>query len=222
MLAKICLFLICLQPGIAMTKIECYRNEAVKEIRPILDEWAISDYREYPYLYVYQGESDYNTIFEVDPTAFVLFAVQDGQKIGHISANALDSPYFGTSLYTPATVLEEIRGKGIDPAKVLYISCFLMKDRLNRDAACELFHRAVEIGREMGKTDICYMGIREDLRHPLRPNPYIPIEPWSLLDAAFQKIGVEIVISWPTLQQNGDVEEEAHTLEFFMTKIATH
>jgi hypothetical protein len=204
-----------------MTKIECYRNEAVKEVRPILDDWAIRYYREYPYLYVYQEETDYNSIFEVDPTAFVLFAESKGQKIGHLSANALNSPFLENDLYTPVTVLDQIQKKGFDLEKVLYISCFLtiQDERLNQEMASQLFNRAVEMAKELGKTQICYMGIVEDAEHPLKPVPYVPIEPWGLLETDFRSLDVKIELSWPTLQPDGQVKEEAHTLELFIKDI---
>lgn len=202
-----------------MTTIECYKGEEVKELRSLLDDWAIRAYREYPYFYVFDDETDYNTMFEVDPTAFVLFAEQDGQKIAHLSANALDSPFLESTNYTPIDALEAIQEQGFDLSQVLYISCFLMDDPQNKQVANQLFQKAVEMAHQMGKTDICYMAMVEQNDHPLKPAPYYPVEPWGLLDVTFEKMGIEVNISWPTLLPSGEVEETSHRLELFMLKI---
>jgi hypothetical protein len=206
----------------AMTTVESYRADDVKTIRPLLDDWNIQLFREYPYLYVYQEESDYNTIFEVDPEAFVLFAERDGEKIGLLEANSLDSPFFANARYTPsAEILEEFKKNGFDPSKILYISCFLMAkpERGNLEAINLLFDRAIEQAECMGKTQICYMGMIEDEKHPLRPNPYIPLEPWNDLGRDFRSMGVVAEMSWPTLQANGKVLEEMHKMKFYVTDI---
>src|SRR5690349_7901523 len=98
-----------------MITITSYRNEAVKALRLILDEWAINAYREYPYLYVYQEETDYNTMFEVDPQALVLFGEKEGKKVALLQANPLDSPFLADQAYTPSAYLDEIRQKGYKP-----------------------------------------------------------------------------------------------------------
>ncbi|MBS0629258.1 MAG: hypothetical protein JSS30_03430 [Verrucomicrobia bacterium] len=200
-----------------MTTIECYKNEDVTKVRQILDDWAIRAYREYPYFYVYDEETDYNTMFEVDPTAFVLFADQGGKEIAHLSANALDSPLLATNTYAPIDALDEIETKGYDLKKILYISCFLMEDRQNKDVANLLFYQAVEIAKEMGKTHLCYMAHRQE--PTLKPEPHVPVEPWHLLESEFENLGVEVQISWPTLLPNGGTEEKSHTLELFILRI---
>lgn len=202
-----------------MTIIKCYQNEEVKEVRALLDDWAIRAYKGYPYFYMYDDETDYNTMFEVDPTAFVLIAEQDGKKIAHLSANAMDSPLLASTNYTPIDALEEIEEKGFDLSQILYISCFLMDDRQNKELANQLFQAAVKKAKAAGKTYICYMAMVEMKNHPLQPEPYYPIEPWNLLDVSFERMGIEVTISWPTLMHSGDIEEMNHRLELFILKI---
>lgn len=206
----------------AMTTVESYRTDDVKAIRPLLDDWNIQLFREYPYLYVYQQENDYNTIFEVDPDSFVLFAERDGEKIGLLEANPLDSLFFGQARYAPsAEMLEEFKKNGFDPSKILYITCFLMAkpERGNLEAINLLFDRAIEQAECMGRTQICYMGIIEDEKHPLRPSPYVPLEPWNDLNRQFRSMGVVTEMSWPTLQSNGEVLEKTHKMKFYVTDL---
>jgi hypothetical protein len=200
-----------------LIQITCYQGQKVREVRPILDEWCIQLFREFPYLYVYQEETDYNTIFETDPEAFVLFAEKNGKKIGVIQANPLNSSFLEQELYTPFARLEEIRQKGFDPDRILYISCFLMlqEDRMNHKAMTLLFDSAIELAKKMGKTQICYMEITHNPDHPLKPYPYIPLEPWRDLGVNFQSMDVQMQISWPTLQSDKTVRQEDHIMALY-------
>lgn len=202
----------------ANTNVDCYQNEAVKSIRADLDEWNIKLWREYPYLYVFQDETNYNSIFEDDPEAFVLFAKRDGKMLGFLQANPLDSSFLEQDHYTPHSQLEQIRKKGFDPSKILYISCFLMmgEERSNLEAINQLFDQAIEQAKKLGKIQICYMEIVEDEKHPLRPSPFVPLEPWNDLGKEFRSMDVTLEMNWPTLQPDGNVKEEAHQMAFYV------
>ncbi len=202
-----------------MITITPYQNDAVKELRPVLDQWAIDAYREYPYHYVYQEETDYNTIFEVDPDAIVLFAERDGQKIGMISASPLDSPYLAEQAYTPSAYLDQIKSKGFDPDTIYYISCFLLQkeERQNSEAATLLFDKVVTFAKSLGKTKIAYMEITADPKR--KPENYLPCEPWALLDKPFTSMDVSIETSWPTLQVDKTVKDQTHTLPLYILDI---
>lgn len=205
----------------AETKVEVYQNGAVKKIRSIIDEWTVNLLREYPYLYVFQGETDYNTLFEKDPDSFVLFAEKDGHKIGILEANPLDSKFLQNSDYTPYHHVDQIRKKGFDPSKILYVTCFMMAkgERKNKEAINLLFNKAVELAKKMGKTQICYMEVVEDAKHPLKPSPYVPLEPWGELEKRSKSMNVEMEMSWPTLQPNGEVKEQSHKMAFYVIDI---
>lgn len=204
-----------------MTSVTAFRHEEVKALRHILDQWAIDAYREYPYLYVYQEETDYNTLFEVDPDAIVLFAERDGQKLGMISASPLHSPYLQEQAYTPSAYLDEIKAQGFNPETIYYISCFLMQkeERQNREAALLLFDKAVAFAKSLGKTQIAYMEISQTPNHPLKPDSYLPCEPWALLNRPFRPMGVAVCTSWPTLQADGSVCDQTHTLPLYVMDI---
>lgn len=204
-----------------MTTITQYRHDEVKALRPILDQWAIDAYREYPYLYVYQEETDYNTLFEVDPDAIVLFAERDGQKLGMISASPLNSPYLKEQAYTPSAYLDQIKAQGFNPDTLYYISCFLMQqdERQNREVAILLFDKAVEFAKSLGKTQIAYMEIAADSNHPLKPKNFLPCEPWALLNKPFRSMNISVVTAWPTLQTDGSILEQSHSLPLYVMDI---
>ena len=149
---------------------------------------------------------------------FILFSERNGKKTGLLQANPLNSSFLENSLYTPSSELEQFRDKGYDPAKILYISCFLMakEEHSNLEAINLLFERAVEEAQRMGKSQICYMEVVEDKNHSLRPVPFMPLEPWEKVQKKFRKTNIFMEMSWPTLQADGKVNEENHQMEFFI------
>lgn len=162
-----------------------------------------------------------NSIFEDDPDAFVLFAEREGVKLGLIQANPLDSSFLEQDLYTPHQQIDKFRINGFDPNKILYVSCFLMarQERSNLEAINLLFNKTIEQAKKMGKTQICYMEIVENENHPLRPAPYIPLEPWGDLQREFRSMNVTIDMSWPTLKAGGEVLDEVHQMAFYVMDI---
>ncbi len=201
-----------------MTQITSYQSESVKHIRPLLDEWAIDAYREYPYFYVYQEETAYNAMFEEDPQAMVLIAEQDGKKVAAVYANPLNSPYLKNHCYTPAEYLDEIEANGFDPKNIYYISCFLFQKEARQDKALAnlLFSKISEAAKALGKTQICYMELQVDPNHPLRPTPFYPCEPWALVDTPSRPMNVTVEMTWPTLQPDSSIREEKHGLPLYI------
>lgn len=204
--------------SMASTTVESYSNTQVKNIRPVLDEFLYKVLKEYPYLYVYQKESDYNSIFEKDPKAFILLAQKDGKLIGALQANPLDSSYFNGEDYTPEKFITKIKKNGFDPKKILYVSTFMLSkdERTNSTVINQMFDRTAEIAKKMGDTQICYMEIVETKNHPLRPNPYVSIEPWKELGRKIKNMNVDSTMSWPTLQSDGKVKNEEHKMALYV------
>ncbi|MBX9586014.1 MAG: hypothetical protein K2X50_02040 [Gammaproteobacteria bacterium] len=211
-------FLIMPANCLASPTIEIYRNNQVKAIRPILDSFIYKNIQEYPYLYINHKETDYNIIFEKDPKAFVLLAKKDGKLIGSLQANPLDSVYFKDHKYSPDEALAKIKKNGFNTEKILYVTTFMMSkdERKNSSVAKKMFDKTLELAKSMGYSQICYDEIVETKNHPLKPNPYIPLEPWKELGRKIKNMNVEITMSWPTLQDDGKVKNEEHKLAFYI------
>jgi hypothetical protein len=217
-LAVITVFLIIPTIAMAETKIDTYRNAQVEKIRPILDDFIYTVIKEYPYLYVHQRETNYNTIFEKDPKAFVILATKNGKVIGELQANPLNSPYFKGQDYSPEKSLTQIKKRGFNLDKMLYISTFMLAkdERTNVSLSKQMFDKTVDLAKNLGYSQICYDEILETNNHPLKPNPYVPVEPWKELGRNIQSMNVEINMSWPTLQADGKVKNEDHKLAFYV------
>jgi len=133
----------------------------------------------------------------------------------------IHSPYLKDQHYTPAAYLDQIKKQGYNPDNIYYISCFLLQkeERQNLATALLLFKKAVEFAKKLGKTQICYMEITADPAHPLKPQNFIPCEPWALLNKPFNSMNVTVESSWPTLQADGSVKEQQHKLPLYVMDI---
>lgn len=196
-------------------EINTYRGEAIREFSPILNEWAIKQYRKFPYLYISQGEMLPYDVLCGDPNAFVLFAEKNGEKVGTLSAHPLDSSSLNLK-YSPISKLGELEEKGYDPGKILYVASFLVADeeRENRTLIEEIYLKSVALAKQMGMTKICYFTTLREENHPLKPVPYIPVEPWEGFHFYFS--GITFDLSWPTLQEDGSVKECVSTQAIYM------
>ncbi len=212
------IFLIMPAFSLASTTIEVYKNTEVKKISPQVDGFLYQVLKEYPYLYVNQKETNYNSIFEKDPKAFVILAKKHGKVVGALQANPLDSRYFKNQAYSPEKFLEHIKKNGYSLNKILYISTFMLSkdERSNSDLINQMFDKTTDMAKKLGDSQICYMEILEAKNHPLRPNSYVPPEPWGKLGKNIKNMNVESTMSWPTLQADGKVKNESHKMAFYV------
>ncbi len=183
-------------------------GEKEKDLLPIVNQWVISHYIQFPFLYAYQGEALPNHVFFEDQNAFVLFAEKEGKRVGLMMALPLDS-YFLDVKYSPYPTLAEMEQKGFDPHKTLYVACFLVakEERSDREIAIRLYQRTVDLAKKMGKTHICYFTTVREEDHLLKPSPYISVEPWDEVTNPFRYTGIMFDLIWPTLQSDGSVKD---------------
>lgn len=216
--AFISILLIMPTMALASTTVEFYKNTQVKKISPAVDEFLYAVLKEYPYLYVNQKETNYNAIFENDPKAFVVVAKKDGEVIGVMQANPLASPYFKDQDYSPEKSIDQIKKKGFNPDKILYVSTFMLSkdERANSKLSKQMFDKAIAFAKKMGDSQICYMEILEEKNHPLRPSTYVSPEPWKELGRNIKNMDVAFNMSWPTLQADGKVKNEDHKMAFYV------
>lgn len=194
----------------------------IDKLVPLIDAWAITNFKKYPYLYVPRPEDVGNhAIFNIDPQSLIISAAKDGNIVGLLAALPLNSPFLQQAPYNPSLILDHIRTKGFNPDTILYICFFLVapQERLNKPLIQSMYDAASHHARLMGKTQICYIDIEEDTNHPLRPSPYIPLEPWNEVNASFKHMDITMTLSWPTAQTDGSVQESEHTVGLFVGNI---
>ncbi len=204
----------------AHTTIHTYRGEVVGDLLSTIRSWAVSNYISFPFLYVDQGEELPHHIFRDDPHAFVLFAERNGHKVGMFTALPLTSPLLDVN-YSPLPYMDQIREQGFNPDQILYVASFLIskEERQDKGLILRIYQQAVDLAKEMGKTQICYFTALYDDHHPLKPDPFVQPEPWDDLPSPFRSMGVAMDFTWPTLQADGSVKECVHPQALYIQDI---
>ncbi len=198
-----------------------YQGEKTKPLFPILNEWIVSRYIEFPFLYVAQEETPPTHLLAENPDAFVLFAEEKDKKVGMLIASPLDASFLLDVKYSPLSKLEEIEEKGFDPKKILYVHGFLVAHEKRGDFELinRIYQTAVHLAKEMGKTHICYFTTLREENHPLKPSPYIPLEPFEDLPTPFESMDITFKLTWPTLQADGSVISCENLQALFIQKL---
>jgi hypothetical protein len=201
-------------------EIKIYRSHSVRDVLPIINYWLVY-YREFPFLYIPEGEVPPNHILAEDPEAFVVLAKKRDKFIGLLTGIPLNSPLLDVK-YTPFPVLNKVRANGFDLNEMLYIPAFLVskEERGNQHLILQIYQTALSLAKERGKNQVCYFTtIRED-NHPLKPDPYVCPEPWDDLPNPFQKMGITFNLTWPTLQSDGSVKKCENKQELYFQRIS--
>lgn len=193
---------------------QVFRGEEIKERGAILNEWAVRSYRGFPYLYVSDGEELQHQLLGQDPQSFVLLGMKNDQMAALFVAYPLDSAVLNFK-YSLKGSFKEMEEKGFEPAHYLYAASFLVaeEERDNQALVQQIYRQASQLAQELGKKGICYFTTIREENHPLKPNPYVPVEPWEFLSP--KSMGITFELEWPTLQADGSVETNLNSQEIY-------
>ncbi len=204
----------------APIEIKIYQSDSGRDLLPTVHEWAILHYRDFPFLYAYQGEKIPHNIFLDDPNGFILSAERTEEKLGLLLALPLNSSFLDIQ-YSPFEKIHEIEEKGFDPDNILYIASFLIDklERHNKVLIADMYNQAVTLAKKMGKNQICYFTPIYTDDHPLKPTPFVPPEPWDDLPFQFKPMDITLNFTWPTLQPDGTVRDSVNPQALFYQNI---
>ena len=201
-----------------------YERKEVLPLMPLMCQWVAHFYGAYPYLYAPSSELIVNssdTMFINEKESLVLSAAKDGELVGLAFGISLDSPYLYES-YFPESLKDRFLEKGYNPHHIFYVNVFIISpEHLDDEALVSSMYNALaEFAKGVGKKEISYMEIIQNGNHPLKPESYLPPEPWGrghLPD--FESTGITIDIAWPTFQEDSSVKKETHSLVFYHADI---
>ncbi len=201
-------------------KVEMYSAGSIVPLLPMLNEWSVREFVHSPYRYSpskNQIVSPTDIILVNSRDSLIALAKRDGRVVGIISLIPFDAPELQRMQFGQLSVLEKIQASGFDPSKMIYAGYFLTAPDVHNDRQIvdALYQAMTNFALEKGKTQVCYM---EDIGRLDPPNAenQSSIEPWGEVIKGFDSTGVQIGISWPTLEKDGSVKEMEHTLEFFV------
>lgn len=202
------------------SKIEIYTGENVAAFEPIMCQWCGVHFASYPYLFAApenQMECPPPGIYALENEAFLMLAKEDEKPVGMLSAIALDSPFLN-GLYFPEDTAARIKETGHDPKEILYIGMFLIDPEYRQDEGLilSMYDQLAQEAKNLGKSKICYIDMVLPDDHPLRPAVVTSPEPWGTTITGFTSIDCTVNLSWPTFQADGSVENQTHTLLFYI------
>lgn len=196
-----------------------YCGEQITDLIPLLEEWCNREFANYPYLWVpAQGEiCDAQAKLPSEKNSLVTIVRKEGAVVGVAAAIPFDSMYSKEG----QAVMDKAIAQGFDLSKMLYMCYFLTAPECRNDAKLVemIYNNYLDFAAKLGRTQICYFedAGRED--HPLRPETPTAIEPWGVVIDGFTRMDLQIEHSWPTLQPDGTVRDEAHKADYFYKDI---
>jgi hypothetical protein len=199
-----------------MFEIETCTKEKIADHAVLLENWMRRDYIHYPYLWVpAPGETSLD-LFIHEESALLTLLKQENRIIGVAAGLAFEAKNLANLFSAPLAQLAE--EQGIRPETLYYMSFFLTDpDYRNEQAIIEAIYDAqVKHAKFLNKTHICFWTALDIPNHPLKPNVFIPVEPWGYAIESYQPMHIELNLSWSTLQVDGSVQEEVHPVQFFM------
>ena len=207
-----------------MFRVDCYFGKEIENFLPLMQEWGEREYIHYPYLWVPpKGEifPAYALLAKEKETMIVV--VTQKEKVVAIAAGisfdskALQSMFDHLQPFLEQSLIERTKLAGIDPSKLFYMSCFLTAPEYRNEEklVALVYKHCAEFAHKLGKNQLCYFeGLgKED--HPLKPENPIAIEPWGTVIQGIQSMNIRFDLTWETLQKDGSVKDEIHTIEFF-------
>jgi hypothetical protein len=211
----------------SMFELNTYATEQIEPLLPLLQEWGEREFIQYPYLWV----PEKGKIF----ASYALLARENNARMiivknrDQIIAVAAGVPFdaaelqsiFDDDAQSDTCLLAKVKEQGFDPSRMFYMSTFCTAPEFHNDSRLVdlIYQSYVDFIRSIGRDQICYFEDKGRPDHPLKPEVPIPIEPWGCVIQGFQNMQVKKTFSWPTLQADGSVQEEAHQLEFFVKNI---
>jgi hypothetical protein len=206
--------------------IETYQKEHIIPLLPLLNTWADREFAHYPYLLSAPKDQivcPSDIIFINAPDAMIALAKIQGEVVGMVAMISFDSPVVHALYFNRFHLLQKIQALGFDPSQMLYAAYFLTAPEHHNDEAIvhALYNTLARFAHELGKTQVCFMEDVGEFPHPLKPTKKMYIEPWADVIQGSESMGLQIPITWPTLDAEGVVKDKEHTLEFFVKNVSS-
>ncbi len=202
----------------ASLELSTYLPDQIEPLLPELQEWVERAFIQYPYLWVAPADEYYvpNVAMILEKDAMVALVRKNGRIVGVAAGVSLDSLSFQEQL--GRAVMRQFKERGFDPSVMVYMCYFLTApEYLNEQHLVDLiYNQFVDFAHSIGKTQLCYLEDSGNFDHPLKPQMPMAIEPWGHVIHGFKNMNVEVEYTWPTMQSDGSVRDQAHAIEFFV------
>ncbi|WP_151192779.1 hypothetical protein [Cysteiniphilum sp. JM-1] len=187
---------------------------------PTMNSWCKEHLRHYPYYYFPESSqqvSPADTMY-INERRAKLVVVQNNEQVISISPGIpLDSFYLARDYFAFETI-QQFQSKGYVINSIWYIGYFLVDYASQEDMdLLECVYQAHLLMAKQNKCEyIAYVEPENTVKHN---DDKTLAEPWSVLSGEIIDSGVTCDASWSTIQKNGDVLEEKHSIRFYLRKV---
>lgn len=189
-------------------RIEVFKEKETQPYLRLLAQMRLSEYKEFPYLYVGNMEEDF--------AITNYFTFKDGLLVIAFQGETVAGMYSGVPMCTPSNFLQDcsvqLAGEGVDINKCFYASDLIVNPRFKRQGiGVQLLKRLFQEVKAMGYDTIMGVTSFRPLDHPLRPKDYFDTDSiWE--KHGYKKSPLVFSLTYPTRQADGTVKMEANDL----------
>jgi len=193
-----------------------YHGDEIKEHIGTIARFRLEQFKEYPYLYIGDYEQEQKHLgFYANYKESLLILASDNDKIVAVSTS-LPLKYEEEIISCCA---DELAHRGMDASKGYYFGeTIILPEYRGQGIGTILVNMQEEHARTLGCTFVCFIAVKREADHPLRPKNYTEAA------VVFERLGFEktksvVSFSWPTLQADGTVREEVNLLDFWIKRL---
>ena len=207
-------------------ELSAYSHHVIASILPLIQEWTETEFIQYPYFRsLAQGEIfPLFALLADEPLSLVTLVKAQDKVIGIAGGVVLDcvslQSFFEQSLMpTSLSFAQRLQMQGFDPSRIFYMAFFLTAPEYRNDTnlIALMYNQFNAFAYQLDRDQICFF---ESVGDPMRkPENFTPIQPWNGVIKQCRSMGVEWDMYWPTLQLDGSIKQQAHTLEFFVKEL---
>ncbi len=188
--------------------IEVFKQQETQPYLRLLSQMRLSEYKEFPYLYVGNMEEDFaNTNY---------FTFKDGLLVIAFEGKTVVGMYSGMPMSTPSSFLQDrsaqLAGEGVDINRCFYASDLIVHPHFKRQGiGGQLLKRLFQEVKVMGYDTMMGVISLRPLNHILRPKDYFDTDSiWEKY--GYKKSPLVFSLTYPTRQADDTVKLETNEL----------
>ena len=193
-----------------MFKLRIFQGIQIKPHIETIAQMRIKYFREFPYMY--EGSMDYERTyldgFSKEKDSLLVMAYDGDNLCGFVT---------GMPLETEASILESL-DTATDLETNYYLSEFIVEELYRGKGLSRLLDEAIENkALSLGYSGFSILTVKRADIDPRRPEMY------RGTDAVWEKLGfikteTSILFSWPTILENGSVEDIENLMDFWLKR----
>lgn len=190
------------------------------DVLPLVREFTafrLEEFRKFPYLYegMASSEQSYLEAYAAHPNSILVMVRDNGLAVGMFTA----LPLLAESFPSHASVAVKLSRLEHDPIDFFYFGEAILRPEYQARGlgrkACSMLEA---YARLLGYSRACMATVERSAVDGRRPADYQ--NPERVFRAlGFHKIGLETILSWPTIQSDGSVQRQENTMNWWIKNL---